>query len=339
MCRRCSNALDLRSCSEHAIPPKNKDLSTVESSYSSTTTSHSDSAYTQSAIPICTAYSAPYFPANIASPDRLDWRPVPLSKAAWGSLNAKQIAQLAALGLGTSDFEFFRDHFVGRLFDYGHKPFGEEWFSPSPRSRITNTLLIGHLAGRHHLSTYCGRRALPNMEARYATDRFVIDLDSGGDEQDLLARYDAVMKALGVPTLVSRSSSSGGLHLHYWLDELVDLHQLRTPDGSGLVPRMLATSGLRESSGRIEIYPQAHYRTLRSGNRLRLPFGGESRLLDPHTLDPLTSPSGTSAQVADLKFVRSRVEHGEIEPVSFAQLFDRMKSTRWLTTSRSRGPR
>jgi hypothetical protein len=339
MCHPPSDAPDARSCCERATPLKNDDLSTTETTFTSTTTTSSDPASTQSATAFCTPSSASYFPANITSPDRPEWRPIPVSTFAWRPLNENQTAQLAALGLHTSEYDFFRDHFVGHPFNYGHKPLDKEWFSPNPRSRITHALLIGHLAGRYHLGTYCGRGALLNTDVRYVTDRFVIDLDAGGDERELLARHDAVMNALGVPTLVSRSSSSGGLHLHYWLDEYVDLHRLRTPDGNGLVPRLLAASGLREASGQIEIYPQAHYRTLRSGNRLRLPFGSESRLLDARTLEPLTSGSGTSAQVTDLRFVRAGVESGEIEPVSFSELFERAKATPWLTTTRARGSR
>jgi hypothetical protein len=307
----------------------------VNTTLPTTAASSHATASPQRAIAFCTPCSASYSPANIESPDRPEWRPNPVSTFAWRPLNEKQIDQLAAIGLGISEYEFFRDHFVGHPFNYGHKPLGKEWYSPKPQSRITHGLLIGHLEGRYHLSTYCARRALPNMDARYVTDRFVIDLDAGGDERELLARYDAVTKALGVPTLVFRSSSSGGLHLHYWLDEQVDLHRLRTPEGEGLVPRLLAASGLQEAAGQIEIYPQASYRTLRSGNRLRLAFGAESRLLDPRALDPLTSPSAMSAQVADLKFIRSGVASGEIEPISFSDLFERMMSTPWLSTTRS----
>jgi hypothetical protein len=264
-----------------------------------------------------------YCPASITSPVRPEWQPCAVGDYQVGALTKKQRTLLSVLGLAIVVFEWFRDHFSGDLWNYARRLHGGEWSSAQPTWRLSNSQLINHLKGRYDLATYCRRVARLAGKSRYATDRFVVDLDFHSDPTDLYARYDAVTAVFGVPTLLFRSSSSRGLHLHYWLDRHVDLQRLSSADGQrGMLHRLLKASGLHAESGRIELYPQASYRNLPRGNRLRVPFGADSRLLDPVSLEPFNSASGERpVNIADLRLVRERVVAGEVEPVSFDALF------------------
>lgn len=264
-----------------------------------------------------------YCPASITSLIRPEWQPSPVGDYQVGALTKKERARLAALGLAAVVYDWFRDHFSGDLWNYGRELHGGDWSSAQPTWRLSNSQLISHLEGRYDLATYCRRAARPEGKSRYATDRFVVDLDFHNDPDDLYARYDAVKAVFGVPTLLFRSSLSGGLHLHYWLDRQVDLQRLRSADGQhGMLQRLLKASDLHAENGRIELYPQASYRDLSKGNRLRVPFGANSRLLDPVSLEPLSSASSEHpVNIADLLLVRELVMAGEIEPASFETLF------------------
>jgi hypothetical protein len=265
-------------------------------------------------------------PADITSGERPEWRPQPIGNYSLGPLTEKHRASFAAIGLEEEDYCFFTDHFVGHLWSYSHKPRGKSWFSPKSHQRISHSLLIGHLAGRYHLATYCRRSAGPTGRSRFATDRFVIDLDAHEHISDLGERYDAVIGAFGAPTLLFRSSKSGGLHLHYWLDQQVDLQRLFSPDGQrNLVPRLLAAHGLETKPGCIEAYPRGCYRSLPKGNRIRLAFGDEYRLLDQSFVPLNVATRALPANAADLRLVRNRVTNGEIVPVAFDDLFEQLK--------------
>jgi hypothetical protein len=128
----------------------------------------------------------------------------------------------------------------------------------------------------------------------------VIDLDQHGDTDDLIARYDRVVRALGAPTFVFRSSENGGLHLYYLLREPIELHRLRRPSGGhGAVVELLAAHDLVESSGSVEVYPRGHYQVRGTQNRLRLPFGRGCALLDPESLLPYArAKAGPGLEVA-----------------------------------------
>ena len=58
-------------------------------------------------------------------------------------------------------------------------------------------------------------------------------------------RYELVGDCLGAPSFVFRSSNSMGLHLYYFLDQAVALHDFRNPSKliTGILERLLAASG------------------------------------------------------------------------------------------------
>jgi hypothetical protein len=267
-------------------------------------------------------------PASITSLIQQEWQPLPIGDYQMGAVPKRQTGRLARLGLNPEEYCWFQDLFVGDLWNYGRTVRGGEWSSAKQTWRLSHSQLIGHLEGKFDISTYCRRVKQPGCPSRYATDRFTIDLDFQNDPSDLYARYDRMVSVFGTPTLLFRSSASGGLHVHYWLDQQVHLQRLRSADGQrGLLPRLLATQGLHAENGRIELYPQACYKDLRRGNRLRVPFGVGSRLLDCETLLPLSGHSRTHpSNISDLQLVRERALSGDIEPVSFDALFDASKS-------------
>jgi hypothetical protein len=185
-------------------------------------------------------------------------------------LTKRQKRQLAAIGVSVDAFAFFQ-RFVGHDFSFITKREGRDWALARHRTPLNNSLLVSHLSGRRWVGTGCRWDAAVR---RFVTDYIAIDLDHHGDIEDLVDRYDRVVRALGAPTFVFRSSENGGLHVYYFLTEPVELHRLRRPNARyGAVVELLAAHDLIEANGSVEVYPRGHYRVRGTQNRLRLPFG------------------------------------------------------------------
>jgi hypothetical protein len=271
-------------------------------------------------------------------------------------LLANQMIELERMGVSADDFWWFVRHFVGHPFDYIEKrPALAEWRLISKR-RLTNASLIRHLRGDQVIGT--GSRWDPTLgpKGRHVTPYVIIDLDLNGplDDlvrdaelgqsqhvawQDLLRRYDAVVRALGHPSMLLRSSESGGLHLYYLLPYPVELHALRDPESvDGAVVRLLAAQGVPEKSGRVEVYPRGQYRRRGPQNRVRLPFGLGSGALDPFTLDRLTS----GGPLNDLRHLTASMERGLVRLIEPEDWLEEAKhlptvAKRRATNSRTRG--
>jgi hypothetical protein len=229
-------------------------------------------------------------------------------------LSTKQRRQLAGLGLTVDDYRFLLRRFVGHRFDYSiRKIKGDEWYLTRKRP-LSHALLISHLKCRRFVATGC---RWDSEKRKLRTDYFAIDLDYHGDSDSLFSRYDRVVAALGKPTFLFQSSSSGGLHLYYLLDQSVDLHLLRTPDGKrGAVMQRLAGRGIREEAGSVEFYPRGHYIRRGVQPRFRLPFGAGSRLLDLESLLPL----GNKRPAHNVVLARELFEAGKVQTVDSVAL-------------------
>jgi hypothetical protein len=271
-------------------------------------------------------------------------------------LLANQMIELERMGVSADDFGWFLRYFVGHPFDYiEQQPTVPEWRLISKR-RLTNASLIRHLRGDRVIGTGCRWDPTLGTKGRHVTPYVIIDLDLDGslDDlvrhaalgqsqsvawQDLLGRYDAVVRALGHPSVLLRSSESGGLHLYYLLAYPVELHALRDPESAdGGVVRLLAAQGVPEKSGRVEVYPRGQYRRRGPQNRVRLPFGLGSAALDPFTLDRLTS----GGPLNDLRHLAASMERGLvrlIEPEDWLEEANHLPpvSKRRPTSPRGRG--
>ena len=197
----------------------------------------------------------------------------------WDILTDEEISRLHGIGCTVSDFLRFRSELILSPFDFVYN--AGAGFRSAPRRRpLRNDDLLTHLEGRTTVSTRCER-----VGGRLQTRWLWFDLDSG---PTLDARYDRLRRALPVTPLVFRSSSSGGLHCLFRLEEPAPLFVLNNQDGCGLVPRVLAAAGLRLERGELELYPQPFCQPWR-GNAIRAPFGPGSFLLCPDELMPLHS--------------------------------------------------
>jgi len=235
------------------------------------------------------------------------------------ALTEEDLGQLHAMGLSEAEFSAFT-RFVAHRFDFIlRRPSQPSWRMVRFRP-LSARLLIAHLRGDLVLGVGCRWEPSLGRKGRHCTDILVVDLDLGGpwtgvEQQwfvgprpdsawpDLLRRYDALCGALGTPTLLFKSSASGGLHAYYLLSESVELHDLREPAGdAGTIVELLAARGIPEANGSVEVYPRGQYRIRRTQNRIRLPFGMGSVMLDPFTLDRLTlHGEATTGPNADLK--------------------------------------
>jgi hypothetical protein len=229
--------------------------------------------------------------------------------------------RLVRLGLSPNDLGFFVERFVGHPWEFGSRRVGDGdggWrlFSRYP---LTARDLVRHLAGERWVAT--GARRDPKGSGHIAS-YFVADIDHTGDFADLFDRFDRVVAAFGRPTLVFRSSESGGLHVYWFLTGPVDLHRLRPPHNGGLLRTLLAAHGLPEAGGRVELFPRGSYRRHGVQARLRLPFGAQCRLLDP---EELVQVNGSAA--SDLLHVRELFDAKEPRLVSIDDLASRLTST------------
>jgi hypothetical protein len=228
---------------------------------------------------------------------------------------ADHLQQLAALDLTLEDFEAFKA-FVGHPFRYVTRLRGsEDWVTAGDRRRLSNNQLIAHLRGDRWIGTAARKCPLPGKPAHHRTRYFVIDLDAGVDLDDRVYR---TIEAIGRPSSVFRSSTSGGLHVWYFLSGPVDLFRLCNKQRTGgAVVELLANQGLHLEDGRVELYPSPSLRSA-YGNRLRAPFGAESRLLDPDNgFVPMTGGS----PLDDLRYVTLAFEEGDVPTVDFDALY------------------
>jgi hypothetical protein len=80
----------------------------------------------------------------------------------------------------------------------------------------------------------------------------------------------------------------------------------------------LAHGGLALSNGQGEFFPSTSLKGRGRGNRLRLPFGRDSRLLDPMSLDPL----GADSPLEDLRHVARSLDAGSVPLHRFDTWFE-----------------
>ena len=155
-----------------------------------------------------------------------------------------------------------------------------------------------------------------------------VDLDAKGGSLDareaMVKRYQRIAGTLP-PSLVVRSSESGGLHLYWFLDEEVDTAGL--VDAVGEFFRGL---GLEVRAGAVEIRPT-------TGQCLRLPFGRGSVLLRPVLLEPYADiGSDIPATVDFLSTAASPIPVGEFwSKIRSGTLgADRLGAGTWQSASR-----
>ena len=191
---------------------------------------------------------------------------------------------LGRTGYDVEDWRFLLANFVGSRSGFAFRPLRTDASWYTKHGYLTDAQIIGHLAHRW----WIGSRARYDSRRKvFVTPFFTVDIDAGNDAAEQRRRYDAVLKALDVPTTaVFRSSESGGFHVYYHLDVLTDLWDLRTKSGAGAVANLLAANGIQERNGQVEVYPRGRYRSTGPQAALRLPFGLGCRLLKPETLAP-----------------------------------------------------
>jgi hypothetical protein len=221
----------------------------------------------------------------------------------WGDYSEAHLRSFEALGITLDQFEWWRNLFVGNPFDYtidsgnGHRD--------QYNGALSTSTLIRHLQG----DIVVGTRSRRSPETgHFVSPWLCLDLDAG---PDLITRYDQVCRLFPVLPEVIQSSSSGGLHCYAFFAEEMEVFDLLNPyDGSGLVPRILASHKLQLVSGQIECYPQAIGKEIH-GNALRLPFGKDSYLMWPDDLIPEVSTS-----IGSLKALYCRFALGQVETVT-----------------------
>lgn len=241
----------------------------------------------------------------------------------WLPLRTVDLARLSRLRVPVDAFLFFRDLFIGDRFDFAVLNADRQRFRIVRDRPISSAELIRHLEGE----IVCATGAAPvdrsivgeSLGTGHMTRWFVVDLDADAmghhGAGTLFTRYDAVCAIFGVPHLLHRSSDSGGLHLRYFLKHWTRLEDLRDPRGrGGTLNQLLHGHGLHEKPGSVEFYPRGKYQQS-LGNRLRLPFGVGSRLLDPYDHSPL-SP-GT---LSDLLYTWNQFAGVELPTLDLSEL-------------------
>jgi len=258
---------------------------------------------------------------------------------------ARHVKSLDALRLSIADYSAVMS-FVGHPFDYCIRfnrvpdrtdpsdAQSSKWSSAPQGQALTHLQLIRHLQGNRWIATGC--RWNPNVgpSGKHQTRSFAIDIDAG---PDMLGRYAAVVRALGSPSLLFRSSGSGGLHAWYFLDAPVDRFRLKNKAGTGgAIVRLLGSEGLTEAKGQIEFYPNGKLKGGKRGNRLRVPFGAQSCLLDP--LNP-TIPVTGGTPLDDLRYVAAQFAAGVVPVHAFDTFFARAALVRTPRAARFARPR
>jgi hypothetical protein len=238
-------------------------------------------------------------------------------------LRPKHLRELSHLGVSKADYECFLG-FVGHPFDFitrSTQPHGR-WTAAAGGQSLTHAILLAHLRGERWAGTGARWNAAVGARGRHQTNYFVLDLDHGTELQD---RYLAVRDALGTPSLLFQSSDRGGLHAYYFLSSPVDLFRLQdSRKTGGAVIRLLVGAELEMAPGRIEFYPTGKLKDGPRGNRLRLPFGAQSELLDERGHRRRTDV----APLRDLHDVSTAFAEGRVKCYEFAELFERAQSSR-----------
>jgi hypothetical protein len=225
---------------------------------------------------------------------------------------------LARVGLDLDEYLFFVETFVGEAWTYIAWDDAKGNWETALDKPLRAPHVIDHLGGGTPIGT--GAR-WDHEKKKFVTRLFAVDLDYNGDYSDLLARYDRTCSALERPSFVVKSSDSGGFHLYYLLDQEVNLHQLRNADGTaGAVVRLLEQAGIPEQRG-IEVYPRGKYAIRGVQNRLRLPCGRGSCVLDGDSLLPMARPPLSG--VANLRFLRRQIDDGKFESIETQRLLER----------------
>ena len=156
--------------------------------------------------------------------------------------------------------------FVDERSHFHRKCLDRDGFLHRPR-RLTDNDIERHLRGDFWLAV---------LRAP-STRILAVDLDAKGGSTEarraMLERYRIITEILP-PSLVVRSSASGGLHLYWFVTDAVNATSLVAS-----VARRFLEAGLDVRSGAVEIRPTE---TL----CLRLPLGRGSVLLQPSTLEP-----------------------------------------------------
>ena len=249
---------------------------------------------------------------------------------------------LERLGITARQFEWFQ-RFVGHPWVYAIRYPGANWYYPTREDGnpwvkpLSNHHLISHLTHEFWIATGARKSTAPNKRGHHTVWYFAVDLDyrpkdhADGETAmaDLRRRYDAIAACLGTPSLVFQSSASGGLHLYYLLTAPVDLNRLSTgglppkkQTGRGAIERLLRASDIEIAPARCEFYPCPTLKGESRGNRLRLPFGRDSRLLCADALTPLTK--GCLGE--DLRLVADRLEQERVRLYAFQSFFDRAQA-------------
>ncbi|MBL8921739.1 MAG: hypothetical protein JNJ54_22960 [Myxococcaceae bacterium] len=148
------------------------------------------------------------------------------------------------------------------------------WFTPPGKSKDGVRLDIGLLAAHVSDAVVVGVRRDERDTARWLT--FDIDTKTPAKRRTRKARHAALVGALaGVPTVTTRSSGSGGLHVHVFLSG----NGATTREVAAFAKAVSQTTGIPLEPGTLEFFP--------SSNALRLPLGRGGALLNDRTLDEL----------------------------------------------------
>ena len=160
----------------------------------------------------------------------------------------------------------YSDWFVDERSHFHCKYLDGERFPHRPR-RLTDNDIERHLRGDFWVAV---------LRAP-STRILAVDLDAKGGSTEarraMLKRYRIITEILA-PSLVVRSSTSGGLHLYWFLTDAVNTTSL-----VAIVARRFREAGLDVKSAAVEIRPT-------TTQCLRLPLGRGSMLLQPNTLEP-----------------------------------------------------
>ena len=105
---------------------------------------------------------------------------------------------------------------------------------------------------------------------RKNTPYFILDIDVHSEEAAATrnSRVEKVISCFDEKPLMIQSSSSGGVHMYYFLDKSYSVEKVQE-----VVKRVLGTNGVDLAYGKIELYPS--YKT-----PVRLPLGKDSFLLN-----------------------------------------------------------
>ncbi len=180
-------------------------------------------------------------------------------------------------GLTEEDLSLYKSVFVTSIRRYWSKVEGESWLLARNKKHepipLKDRAIAIHLQGHEFVAREMGR----------STDFFVVDLDLKNGV-NLREGVEATSMIFGTP-LVIRSSSSGGLHLYYFLR-----HRIFTDGLAGSLRAIFKLAG-RPLTRRYEVFPV-------NVSHLRLPLGEGSIILDASTLEPIKMSLSASIRFA-----------------------------------------